>query len=216
MNGTETEEVGRYRKLDQCCKTHRKCPLVIHSNKTRWGYTNDVSYTLYDCKCDDAFYQCLKKVIHFHYKWHPQKQPSIAVSGKKVFWKYTANLKEVTHAELWFQLSYFWGIQYLRSHLEGEGEWVHQNANVWEQWGKWRLCQFERSPIIISDYVPSPKTTYNIHRIFVSFIKICLALFVWFFYDQTRFLNSLLNKAAFRRIKIWICIETSTPIFVTA
>ena len=82
MNDTETEEVGRYRKLDQCCKTHRKCPLVIHSNKTRWGYTNDVSYTLYDCKCDDAFYQCLKKVIHFQYKWHLQKRLCIAVSGK--------------------------------------------------------------------------------------------------------------------------------------
>ena len=83
MNDNETEEVGRYRKLDQCCKTHRKCPLVIHSNKTRWGYTNDVSYTLYDCKCDDAFYQCLKKVIYLYYEWHPQKQPSIGALRKK-------------------------------------------------------------------------------------------------------------------------------------
>ena len=83
MNDNETEEVGRYRKLDQCCKTHRKCPLVIHSNKTRWGYTNDVSYTLYDCKCDDAFYQCLKKVIYLYYESHPQKQPSIDALRKK-------------------------------------------------------------------------------------------------------------------------------------
>ena len=82
MNDTETEEIGRYRKLDQCCKTHRKCPLVIHSNKTRWGYTNDVSYTLYDCKCDDAFYQCLKKVIYLYYESHPQKQPSIVPREK--------------------------------------------------------------------------------------------------------------------------------------
>jgi len=52
----------KYTKLESCCLTHRNCPLVISSNRSRWGVTNNVAYTIYDCKCDDAYANCLKNI----------------------------------------------------------------------------------------------------------------------------------------------------------
>ena len=39
----------------------------------------------------------------FQYSGKIQKQPTRRALKKKLFWKYTANLQENTHAKVWFQ-----------------------------------------------------------------------------------------------------------------
>ena len=56
-------DLGYWDRLDRCCREHDHCPLSIHSDKQRWGVKNTVGYTVSDCKCDDRFYNCLKKVL---------------------------------------------------------------------------------------------------------------------------------------------------------
>ena len=49
-------------ELDACCRTHDKCPKTIPVGETVFGIKNKGSATISDCRCDDEFYYCLKKV----------------------------------------------------------------------------------------------------------------------------------------------------------
>lgn len=55
-------EVGIFRNTDICCKAHDKCPLFIAPGKEQNGLRNTGSFTRSHCKCDQLFYNCLKKI----------------------------------------------------------------------------------------------------------------------------------------------------------
>lgn len=55
-------EVGLFRNTDICCKAHDKCPIFIEAGKERKGLKNNGLFTRSHCKCDQLFYNCLKKI----------------------------------------------------------------------------------------------------------------------------------------------------------
>ncbi|XP_065650823.1 uncharacterized protein LOC101235790 isoform X3 [Hydra vulgaris] len=48
--------------LEYCCNQHYNCPQKVHFNQEHWKFKNTFGFTLNDCKCDDKFYECLKKI----------------------------------------------------------------------------------------------------------------------------------------------------------
>ena len=53
--------------INKCCKIRDECPLKIHNRRERWGVKNAMDFTSLDCKCDDSFRRCLKKVIELNF-----------------------------------------------------------------------------------------------------------------------------------------------------
>ncbi len=49
-----------FERLNRCCMDHEDCNRFIPAKQERYNYRNDREYTVYDCKCDDSFAECLK------------------------------------------------------------------------------------------------------------------------------------------------------------
>ncbi len=49
-----------FERLNRCCVDHEECNRFIPAKQERYNYKNDREYTIYDCKCDDSFAECLK------------------------------------------------------------------------------------------------------------------------------------------------------------
>lgn len=56
------EDLGEYRVLDACCRSHDKCADSIEPGQTKHGLTNRHVFCLSHCKCDYQLYSCLKAV----------------------------------------------------------------------------------------------------------------------------------------------------------
>ncbi|XP_057310022.1 phospholipase A2-like [Hydractinia symbiolongicarpus] len=56
------EDLGFFKKVDSCCRTHDKCPRSLNTGAKGYGTTNTGKYTASDCACDNQFKSCLKKV----------------------------------------------------------------------------------------------------------------------------------------------------------
>jgi len=54
-------DLGKSPEVDSCCRAHDLCPVTIHGGETKDGATNRSPFTVTDCKCDLAFYDCLNK-----------------------------------------------------------------------------------------------------------------------------------------------------------
>lgn len=54
----DDEEV--IREVHNCCFDHAKCPRSVPAKTTKFGFTNDIEYTIMSCKCDSSFRRCLK------------------------------------------------------------------------------------------------------------------------------------------------------------
>ena len=55
-----SKKTGWFERLNRCCLDHENCDKLIPAKEQRYGYTNEREYTIYDCKCDDGFAECLK------------------------------------------------------------------------------------------------------------------------------------------------------------
>lgn len=51
---------GWFARLNRCCIDHENCDKSIPAKSDRFGFKNDKEYTIYDCKCDDSFSECLR------------------------------------------------------------------------------------------------------------------------------------------------------------
>ena len=51
---------GWFTRLNRCCIDHENCDKFIAAKSEQYGFKNDKDYTIYDCKCDDGFAECLK------------------------------------------------------------------------------------------------------------------------------------------------------------
>lgn len=51
---------GWFARLNRCCIDHENCDKFIPAKSDKFGFKNDKEYTIYDCKCDDGFSECLK------------------------------------------------------------------------------------------------------------------------------------------------------------
>lgn len=49
-----------FERMNRCCMDHEGCDKSIPAKTERYNYKNDREYTIYDCRCDDSFAQCLK------------------------------------------------------------------------------------------------------------------------------------------------------------
>eukprot|EP00794_Sanderia_malayensis_P020109 gene20109-22080_t len=49
-----------FERLNRCCIDHEECNKFIPAKQERYNYKNEREYTIYDCKCDDSFAECLK------------------------------------------------------------------------------------------------------------------------------------------------------------
>ncbi|CAG9763297.1 unnamed protein product [Ceutorhynchus assimilis] len=57
------DELGVLKELDSCCRTHDRCPDVIHAGDTKHGLRNSaILKTRLTCDCDHALHECLKNV----------------------------------------------------------------------------------------------------------------------------------------------------------
>lgn len=54
------KERGWFGRLNRCCIDHENCDKFIAAKSERFGFKNEKDYTIYDCKCDDSFAECLK------------------------------------------------------------------------------------------------------------------------------------------------------------
>ena len=54
------KEQGWFPRLNRCCIDHENCDKFIAAKSEKFGFKNDKEYTVYDCKCDDSFAECLK------------------------------------------------------------------------------------------------------------------------------------------------------------
>jgi len=54
------KEKGWFARLNRCCIDHENCDNFIAAKSEQYGFKNDKDYTIYDCKCDDSFAECLK------------------------------------------------------------------------------------------------------------------------------------------------------------
>ena len=54
------DQLGTYRDLDSCCRTHDKCDRKVNAFAKEYGYRNWRPFTVSDCECDSKFYNCLK------------------------------------------------------------------------------------------------------------------------------------------------------------
>ncbi|XP_057308635.1 acidic phospholipase A2 PA4-like [Hydractinia symbiolongicarpus] len=61
-NSDSDEDLGSFKNLDRCCRTHDKCPRNLKSQALGYGTKNTGKYTASDCACDDEFKSCLKAV----------------------------------------------------------------------------------------------------------------------------------------------------------
>ncbi|XP_046387149.1 phospholipase A2 hemilipin-like isoform X2 [Ischnura elegans] len=53
-------ETGVFKLADACCRDHDSCPDSIGAGESKHGVKNEGLYTVSLCKCDRAFYRCLK------------------------------------------------------------------------------------------------------------------------------------------------------------
>lgn len=56
------EDLGRAKGTDMCCRDHDHCTDLILSGESKYGLTNDASYTRLSCECDEKFRACLHDV----------------------------------------------------------------------------------------------------------------------------------------------------------
>eukprot|EP00795_Rhopilema_esculentum_P003163 gene3163-1467_t len=56
------DDLGRLADLDSCCRDHDHCDRTVSAFSTDYGYENELSTTVSDCKCDKKFYKCMKAV----------------------------------------------------------------------------------------------------------------------------------------------------------
>uniref|UniRef100_T1KPN2 Phospholipase A2 n=2 Tax=Tetranychus urticae TaxID=32264 RepID=T1KPN2_TETUR len=54
-------DLGEYADVDRCCRDHDHCPTRMRSMRVAYGLMNFSLYTISHCRCDEAFYKCLKK-----------------------------------------------------------------------------------------------------------------------------------------------------------
>ncbi|XP_044005396.1 phospholipase A2-like [Aphidius gifuensis] len=59
MNDTD---FGTFIETDKCCRSHDFCPSIIKAGHKWQDLTNSDSSTRLSCKCDNEFYECLKKI----------------------------------------------------------------------------------------------------------------------------------------------------------
>ena len=51
---------GWFARLNRCCIDHENCDKFIPAKSEKFGFNNEKEYTIYDCKCDDSFGECLR------------------------------------------------------------------------------------------------------------------------------------------------------------
>ncbi|GBM90199.1 Phospholipase A2 [Araneus ventricosus] len=56
------DDLGFHQDTDRCCRAHDKCDDLIEGGGTKHNLTNKSPFTKLNCKCDDEFYDCLKRV----------------------------------------------------------------------------------------------------------------------------------------------------------
>jgi len=60
--GSEDDDLGYFKELDYCCKSHQNCSRQIQAHDEQYGIMNHENYTVYDCVCDDEFSTCLSQI----------------------------------------------------------------------------------------------------------------------------------------------------------
>lgn len=53
-------DLGVHRTMDRCCRAHDLCPMKVLARQRRYGLHNAAVYTKSHCRCDAAFYACLR------------------------------------------------------------------------------------------------------------------------------------------------------------
>lgn len=54
-------DLGALRTMDRCCRSHDLCPMKVLARQRRYGLHNAARYTTSHCRCDEAFYACLRE-----------------------------------------------------------------------------------------------------------------------------------------------------------
>ncbi|PRD37886.1 UNVERIFIED_CONTAM: Phospholipase A2 [Trichonephila clavipes] len=55
------DDLGTHNGTDMCCRAHDNCDDYMDGKATKYNLTNESRFTKLHCKCDDEFYDCLKK-----------------------------------------------------------------------------------------------------------------------------------------------------------
>ncbi|GFY62304.1 phospholipase A2 [Trichonephila inaurata madagascariensis] len=55
------DDLGTHNSTDMCCRAHDNCDDYMDGKATKYNLTNESRFTKLHCKCDDEFYDCLKK-----------------------------------------------------------------------------------------------------------------------------------------------------------
>ncbi|XP_029654150.2 phospholipase A2 [Octopus sinensis] len=58
-NAANYSDLGVSVHTDKCCREHDQCPRYILAGKENYGLQNQDTFTRSDCKCDNAFRDCL-------------------------------------------------------------------------------------------------------------------------------------------------------------
>lgn len=53
------DELGKYKEEDKCCRDHDHCDNIA-SGDSKYGLTNNDTFTRLHCQCDKEFKDCLK------------------------------------------------------------------------------------------------------------------------------------------------------------
>lgn len=56
----DAEDLGLFKRTDDCCRTHDNCSDNIPAGQSRHGLNNSGLFTRSSCECDEKFYDCLK------------------------------------------------------------------------------------------------------------------------------------------------------------
>lgn len=53
-------DLGKHVDVDKCCRAHDHCPIRMRAFRYGYGTINFSLYTRSHCRCDEAFFNCLK------------------------------------------------------------------------------------------------------------------------------------------------------------
>ncbi|KAK3083102.1 hypothetical protein FSP39_014024 [Pinctada imbricata] len=56
-------DIGTDNELDECCREHDLCPVLVHPFSFKYHYFNYRFHAVLHCKCDEEFRNCLKQSL---------------------------------------------------------------------------------------------------------------------------------------------------------
>lgn len=59
------DDLGTEAEADACCREHDHCDDNIKAGNSKYGLSNNDSYTKSSCECDEKFHQCLREAKSF-------------------------------------------------------------------------------------------------------------------------------------------------------